>query len=89
MVGAGDHLSRAPSMLLHDAGGKAGVLDGVGGKGLDNEILCGDALGLSGARHGSRFVQPLEVIEAGEDEAWCDAPLVLVDGSVTRATRGA
>lgn len=75
---AGDDLSGAPAVALHDADGVAGVLDGVVGMGLEDEVGCGDALGLGDAGHDVGFRKAV-IYAAGEDEARGNTALVLVN----------
>ena len=65
-------------MLLHDAGGKAGVLDGVVSVGLEDEVGRGDALSLGDAGHDGGFSKAV-IQAAGKDEARGDAALVLAN----------
>ena len=78
MAGSGDDLSRSPAVLLHDADRIAGVLDGVGSVGLEDEVGGGDTLGLGDAGHDAGFGKSMFCM-AGEDEARGDAPLVLAN----------
>jgi len=77
--GAGDDLGGMPAVLPHDAGGEAGVLDGVAGVGFEDEIGSRDAIRLGDAGHGAGLVKAVDDA-ASEDEAWGYAALVFVDG---------
>jgi len=64
-------------VVLHNAHGIAGVLDGIVRLSFNEDRRRWNALGSGRARHDLSFKNVLACGSAGNDQAWSDASLVL------------
>ena len=74
----GDDLGRMPAVVLHDADGVAGILDGVPGPGLDVDGRCRNALRLRHAGHYLRLDKAVVHSAARKNQPRSHAALILV-----------